>query len=227
MELPPVIIFEPGKHDYLIPAFAFIHEDCIETDFTLATFQPPFQHQNPEVPDPRVLKYWSNNAAKVTEDTKVMFMQMAISESGHEELAGYVVLASQASETGPFRGSVEKLLVSPRYRRRGIARLLMSKLEEVARVRGTTLLVRTDDCFSRGLAKTDYTLCRLSIPRLAVLQRGFTLDLGTLGSVKSRDMVCLPRMEDWWMRFSFIRISGRHDHRSTSEGRISRMVVGK
>jgi ribosomal protein S18 acetylase RimI-like enzyme len=142
MELPPVLIFEPGKHDYLIPAFAFIHEDCIETDYTLATFQPPFQHQNPEVPDPRVLEYWSNNAARVVEDSKVMFMQMAISESGHEELAGYVVLASQASETGPFRGSVEKLLVSPRYRRRGIARLLMSKLEEVARVRGTTSLVR-------------------------------------------------------------------------------------
>ncbi|KAI4788511.1 acyl-CoA N-acyltransferase [Aureobasidium sp. EXF-8845] len=140
MELPPVIIFEPGRHEYLIPTFAFIHEDCIETDFTLATFQPPFQHQNPEVPDPRVLEYWSNNAARVAEDTKVIFMQMAVSESGHEELAGYVVLASQASETGPFRGSVEKLLVSPRYRRRGIARLLMSKLEEVARVRGTTLL---------------------------------------------------------------------------------------
>jgi ribosomal protein S18 acetylase RimI-like enzyme len=142
MSLPPVIIFEPGKHDYLIPAFAFIHEDVVVTDHTMASFHPPFQNQDPETPDPRVLEYWKNNAAQVAENNKVMFMQMAISESGHEELAGYVALGSQATETGPFRGSVQKLLVSPRYRRRGIAKRLMSKLEEVARVRGTTLLVR-------------------------------------------------------------------------------------
>lgn len=142
MALPPVTIFESGKHDHLIPAFAFIHEAVVETDYTLATFQPPFQHEDPETPDLRVLEYWKNNAARAAEDTKVIFMQMAVSESGQEELAGYVVLGSQAAETGPFRGSVEKLLVSPRYRRMGIARRLMSKLEEVARVRGTTLLVR-------------------------------------------------------------------------------------
>lgn len=136
------MIFEPGKHDHLIPAFAFIHEACVETDYTLATFQPPFQHQDTETPDIRVLEYWKSNAAKAAEEIKVILMQMAITERGQEELAGYVVLASQAAETGPFRGSVEKLLVSPRYRRKGIARLLMSKLEEVARVRGTTLLVR-------------------------------------------------------------------------------------
>ena len=132
MALPPVIVFEPGKHDYLIPAFAFIHEDCVETDHTLATFQPPFKHVTPETPDPRVFEYWKNNAARAAEDTKVIFMQMAVSESGQEELAGYVALGSQASETGPFRGSVEKLLVSPRYRRRGIARLSFSSFNGVS-----------------------------------------------------------------------------------------------
>ncbi|CAD0041142.1 unnamed protein product, partial [Aureobasidium pullulans] len=119
MALSPVIMFEPGKHDYLIPAFAFIHEDCVETDYTLATFHPPFHHKDPCTPDER----------------KVIFMQMV-----GGELAGYVALGSQACETGPFRGSVEKLLVSPRYRRMGIAKRLMAKLEEVALSRGTTLL---------------------------------------------------------------------------------------
>lgn len=142
MTLPPVIIFDPVKHDYLVPAFASIHEDCIETDNTLATFHPPFQHPNPETPDTRVLEYWKNNVARATEGTKIIFMQMVVSESGQEELAGYVALGIQATETGPFRGSVEKLLVSPRYRRMGIAKRLMSKLEEVALMRGTTLLVR-------------------------------------------------------------------------------------
>jgi GNAT superfamily N-acetyltransferase len=45
------------------------------------------------------------------------------------------------SETGTFRDIVEKLLVSPEHRRKGIAKVLMLKLEEIARVEGRTLLV--------------------------------------------------------------------------------------
>ena len=85
MALSPVIIFEPGKHDYLIPAFAFIHEDCVETDYTLATFHPPFHHKDPCTPDERVLKYWQNNAAKAADEEKVIFMQMV----GGELAKGY------------------------------------------------------------------------------------------------------------------------------------------
>ena len=39
-------------------------------------------------------------------------------------------------ETGPFRGEVEKLLVSPRFRKVGVARRVMEKLEEVAKEKG-------------------------------------------------------------------------------------------
>jgi len=45
------------------------------------------------------------------------------------------------AETGPFRGVVEKLLVSPAWRKKGIARALMKKLEEVAQKEGRSLLV--------------------------------------------------------------------------------------
>jgi ribosomal protein S18 acetylase RimI-like enzyme len=48
------------------------------------------------------------------------------------------------TETGPFRGEVNKLMVSPRHRRRGIARRVMGLLEEVARERGRHLLVSCD-----------------------------------------------------------------------------------
>jgi len=45
------------------------------------------------------------------------------------------------SETGPFRGVVEKLLVSPTWREKGVARRLMGKLEDVAWQEGRWLIV--------------------------------------------------------------------------------------
>ena len=56
-------------------------------------------------------------------------------------VAGIVALSKPPSETGPFHGIVEKLLVSPSFRRRGVATALMMKLEEVASVEGRPLLV--------------------------------------------------------------------------------------
>ncbi|EXJ78815.1 hypothetical protein A1O1_09217 [Capronia coronata CBS 617.96] len=48
------------------------------------------------------------------------------------EVSGVVSLATPYSQTGPFRGLVEKLFVSPLHRRKGIARAIMTKLEEIA-----------------------------------------------------------------------------------------------
>lgn len=61
-------------------------------------------------------------------------MQLAINEkSGEEEVAGVVMLGMPFAQTGPFRGVVEKLLVRPEYRKRGIAKAMMGVLEGVAR----------------------------------------------------------------------------------------------
>jgi len=69
-------------------------------------------------------------------------MQLATNpETGKEELAGYVMLAMPESETGPFRGGVEKLFVSPRWREKGVARRVMGMLEEVAKKEGRGLLM--------------------------------------------------------------------------------------
>lgn len=51
------------------------------------------------------------------------------------------MLSIPTTEIGPFRGWVEKLLVSPRYRKTGVGKMLMRKLEELARDREKTLLV--------------------------------------------------------------------------------------
>lgn len=62
-------------------------------------------------------------------------------EGDEQEIAGYVSLGKPITETGPFRGAVEKLLVHPKYRGLGIARRVMAKLEEVALAEGRGLLV--------------------------------------------------------------------------------------
>ena len=57
------------------------------------------------------------------------------------ELMGYVCLMMPVTETGPFRGEVNQLMVSPNHRRKGVARRVMEKMEDVGRQRGRTMLV--------------------------------------------------------------------------------------
>ena len=65
-------------------------------------------------------------------------------------VAGVVMLSKPVSQTGPFRGIVEKLFVAPSWRRKGVAKLLMRKLEEVARRDGRTMLVSSGLSAKRG-----------------------------------------------------------------------------
>jgi hypothetical protein len=64
------------------------------------------------------------------------------------QIAGTVQLVLDTPQNQPHRADVSKLLVSPNFRRRGIARALMAALEKEARLRAQTLLTldtRTDD----------------------------------------------------------------------------------
>ena len=56
-------------------------------------------------------------------------------------IVGTVQLQPAESENGAHRGEVAKLLVHPLWRRQGIARALMTALEDEARAAGKTLLV--------------------------------------------------------------------------------------
>ena len=79
---------------------------------------------------------------EVSEGTREIVIQMAPNATtGKEEVAGYVMLGMPFAQTAPFRGTVEKLLVTPEHRKKGIARAVMLKLEEVARAHGRNLLV--------------------------------------------------------------------------------------
>ncbi|KAJ7603401.1 acyl-CoA N-acyltransferase [Mycena polygramma] len=130
-----IVVFDPKNpaHTALIPSFADIHIACIETDHTIATFTPPLKRDT-------IIDWWAARAADAEQGARVIFMALVGDADGPAQLAGYVVLYRPLTETGPFRDSVEKLLVSPTFRRRGLARKLMEKLEEDAKVLGQTLL---------------------------------------------------------------------------------------
>lgn len=129
------IVFNPALHSHLIPSFVSVHMSCItKAPYAIATFKPPLDAS-------RMQTWWEDRVQEVVAGKRDIFLQMGSNPAtGEEELAGLVSLSIPFSETGPFRGDVEKLLVSPEHRRKGIAKALMAKLEEAARAKGRTLL---------------------------------------------------------------------------------------
>jgi GNAT superfamily N-acetyltransferase len=123
-----LIVFDPASHSHLIPSLVSIHIAYITTPpYTNLTFKPPLDTS-------RMQSWWEDRVQEDVAGNRDIIIQLASnSASGEEELAGIVSLSIPFSETGPFRGGVEKLLVSPEHRRKGIARALMLKLEEVSR----------------------------------------------------------------------------------------------
>lgn len=139
--LPPPRLFDPLHDKPLIPQIAQIHADCITNDGQLAFFLPPLHL-------PKMIDYWLKLAEQVEQGEAALILQFAPENAsienhqGHEsEVAGYVCLMMGYAETGPFRGNVVKLMVSPKFRKMGVARRVMMKLEEVAREKHRELLV--------------------------------------------------------------------------------------
>ncbi|KUJ16770.1 uncharacterized protein LY89DRAFT_782045 [Mollisia scopiformis] len=129
------ISYIPTQHAHLLPSLVKIHMRCImEPPYTPATFLPPL---NEEV----MTSWWQDRAKEVEKDQRVIIMQMASNATtGKEEVAGVVMLEMPVTETGPFRGEVQKLLVPPEYRKMGVTSRMMAKLENVAREKGRKLL---------------------------------------------------------------------------------------
>ena len=132
------IIFDPVKHKSLLPSLVEIHIGCIENDFTLLRFLPPFPPEKRQT----VLEWWESRMAGITSGARIVIMEVANGPDGKQEACGLVSLERDPSETGSYRANVQTLLVSPRYRRKGIATKLIKKLEEVALEDKRSLLVR-------------------------------------------------------------------------------------
>ncbi|KAH7165496.1 acyl-CoA N-acyltransferase [Dactylonectria macrodidyma] len=133
-----VALFSPAQHGHLIPYLAAIHASCITHDRTIATFLPPLSHE-------KLLAWWKERIAEVNDGKRLIFILLNESEPGSRakgaDVMGVVMLAMPYSETRPFRGSVEKLLVHKNFRGRGGARTLLGSLEVEAVKRGRSMLL--------------------------------------------------------------------------------------
>ena len=133
----------------VLESIADIHAYCIEHDNTMATFLPPLSR-------PRIVEHWQN-LFEETSDQRLIFISVSkvtdrstrevmphpfnylnwLQDSSNAksasspdlEVSGVVSLSMPLSETGPFRGLVQKLFISPHHRRRGLATQLMARLE--------------------------------------------------------------------------------------------------
>jgi ribosomal protein S18 acetylase RimI-like enzyme len=109
-----------------------LHAACITTDHTLVTFLPPLSHD-------KILASWTAWSEQVVAGNRVIILQL--SSEDESVVAGVVSLSMPESETGRHRSEVGRLLVSPEFRKRGLARRLMCVLEDVARERDRWMVV--------------------------------------------------------------------------------------
>jgi GNAT superfamily N-acetyltransferase len=132
-------LYDPSKHSCYLPAFVSILNRCILESNTIATFLPPLGEE--------VTKWWEKQLSEASIADSKRTIIMAFDPAGEEgpegNLVGYAMLNDISTQTGPFRCSVEKLMVDPNVRRKGVGRLLMEKLDDVAWAKGLWLLVST------------------------------------------------------------------------------------
>ena len=114
MPLPQPRLYDPTKDKHRLDQIVQIHADCITHDKQLATFL--------NLDHDRMLAYWTSLHSDVENDRTALFLQF--SDESESVVAGYVCLMMPVTETGPFRGEVNKLMVSTKHRRLGVARRL-------------------------------------------------------------------------------------------------------
>ncbi|KAE9363651.1 acyl-CoA N-acyltransferase [Stipitochalara longipes BDJ] len=130
------IIYDPELHSHLIPSLVSVHATCItQPTHTVATFLPPLDQSVME-------KWWEDRTKEVMTGNRHIIMQISPNTTtGKEEVVGVVMLDKPQSQTVPHTAWVEKLLVLPEWRRKGVTKRMMVRLEEVAKKAGRTLLM--------------------------------------------------------------------------------------
>jgi len=111
-----------------LDALAEVLRDCVDGGASVS-FMAPFSHEDARAAFEAILP-------EVERGERVVLAAYA-----HGALVGTVQLAHAWPPNQPHRGDVAKLLVHRSARRRGVAQLLMARLEEEARREGKTLLV--------------------------------------------------------------------------------------
>ncbi|PKK46014.1 hypothetical protein CI102_10497 [Trichoderma harzianum] len=137
MENINIIPFSPSQHTHLIPAIIQMHIDCIQSDGALLRFHPPFTPAKVQ----KMETFWNERFSQIPTGRRITLIALLSSDGKDQgDIAGIIELGMPEADTGPFRGDVEMLMVSPNYRRRGIANKLLKELEEIAKEKKRTLL---------------------------------------------------------------------------------------
>lgn len=117
---------DPGTSHWL-PALTALLQETVEGGASVGFLAP--------LPPEQAQAYWQEVIAALGP-----LLQLWIAE--HDgQLLGTVQLALCGKANGSHRGEVQKLMVAPAARARGVARALMDALEAHARADGRTLLV--------------------------------------------------------------------------------------
>lgn len=151
------LVFNSQEHAHLTPYLAGIHGECITSDKMIGSFMSPLSIE-------KMLKWWKDRIAEVTSGTRVIVMLLCSADTTAKieakHLVGSVMLSIPHSETSPFRGAIESLLVSSKYRGQGGASTLLQAVEEQANIKGKTLVVRKSPVFlSASTCSTNAYLC--------------------------------------------------------------------
>ncbi|KAG5984561.1 hypothetical protein E4U55_004217 [Claviceps digitariae] len=157
-----IIPFDPAQHQHLFPSIVTLHVDTIERDDVPLRFHPPFTKEKRE----KLTAFWKQHVQEVAEGRRITLVAVA-GESDDDEssigadktssdangnsngntpvqsgqVLGIIELALYGSETGSFRAEVEMLIVSPSYRRHGLATKLIKEAERQALEHNRTLLL--------------------------------------------------------------------------------------
>ncbi|KAM0137379.1 hypothetical protein ACHAP3_004186 [Botrytis cinerea] len=138
-ELSQPIVFDPAKHLPLLPAFVHLHKTCVESPpYPVLTFLPPF----PPEKISKVESWWQDRFSEVKSATRhIVFVMFQPKEGEKAQVAGVCMLSTPTCETGPHRGFVEKFMVDPEFRGKGVGTGIMRATEKVAEEMGAWLLV--------------------------------------------------------------------------------------
>ena len=116
--------------------------------------------------------YWEKTFGDLSGGFRVL---LVVREEADGVIIGSAQLACESRANGRHRAEVQKVMVRPSHRRRGIAARLMHEIERVARSRGVTLLfLDTGDSHSgaRQLYETTGYVYVGGIPGYALDPRG-------------------------------------------------------
>jgi ribosomal protein S18 acetylase RimI-like enzyme len=103
---------------------------CVEGGASIGFLAP--------LPRAEAAGYWRKIADDLPGGLRVLLVARA---GAGGEIVGSAQLALEAKANGRHRAEVQKVMVKPSHRRRGIAARLMREIEVTARARGVTLLV--------------------------------------------------------------------------------------